>query len=577
VRALRIISSTLIAAAIVNFAIAAWDLATGGFHVRLFGVRFSSWELYKPLTYATAATVVGLWIHDRAAGAAETSWNGLSRRSGWIVVAVAIVFVGVAVRWGVDVAGGPDAYGYVSEAIALAAGHLAVPNRLAALTPAIGPSTAPIAYTLSRVPGHLAPVYPPGYPMLMAAALTVGGGGAVYLVAPLFGGLAIWLTYVVGAQIADRRIGCLAAVLFAFSPIVLFHGLVPMSDLPAAALWLLVLTFALQTGDRSALAAGLAASAAVLVRPNLVPLALAVFVAIWLRSGVRRAAVFAAGVLPSCLAIAALHWYFRGSPLRSGYGRLDALFQVGYFGANVRHYFTWLIDLHTPAILVALAAPLTGRIRFGSAIALFASALLLCYAFYVPFDNWPFLRFLLPGIPLLFIFFATIVVAGLERLPLIYRGGVAFAVCGVCTMWMITKSTQIGVFEVARGERRYLTVAETIDRTTPRNAVVLSMIHSGTVRLYGHRMTLRWDLIEPERLVETVEILRANGLVPYILLEDWEERQFRERFGGRVPFGQVDWPPQFEFIGNLQVRLYSLEDRERYLRGDRLHPRMIPG
>src|SRR5262249_59985227 len=70
----------------------------------------------------------------------------------------------------------------------------------------------------------------------------------------------------------SRCVGLGSAALVACSPAVLFQLIQPMSDVPAAALWVLAAALATSGKRRSPLAAGLATSAAILVRPNLLPM-----------------------------------------------------------------------------------------------------------------------------------------------------------------------------------------------------------------------------------------------------------------------------------------------------------------
>jgi len=63
----------------------------------------------------------------------------------------------------------------------------------------------------------------------MALALKGAGPSAVYYVVPILGGLAVWLTYVLGARVDGPITGMIAAVLFAFSPLFIFHT-EPMSE-----------------------------------------------------------------------------------------------------------------------------------------------------------------------------------------------------------------------------------------------------------------------------------------------------------------------------------------------------------
>src|SRR5437899_1440640 len=120
--------------------------------------------------------------------------------------------------------------------------------------------------------------------------------------------VALWLTYLLGERTCGRRTGFLAAILLTCSPIFLFQSLEPMSDVPATAWWLAAWVFAISDGAAAALLAGLAASASVVTRPNLVPLALVLTGAVILvRPRVARAVWFAVGLVPGCLAIAALN------------------------------------------------------------------------------------------------------------------------------------------------------------------------------------------------------------------------------------------------------------------------------
>src|SRR5262245_11209347 len=136
----RIVCIALAVFAGLSFVTAAWDLATGGFHVALFGIRLSSWEVYKPLRNGIVAGALALAAHDLTAAPTSTSWAWLARYAGAIVACVAIAFVVMSISWSADVAGGSDEYGYVSEAMLWASGRLVVPDRLAALSPTLGPS-----------------------------------------------------------------------------------------------------------------------------------------------------------------------------------------------------------------------------------------------------------------------------------------------------------------------------------------------------------------------------------------------------------------------------------------------------
>src|SRR5262249_2479532 len=105
-------------------------------------------------------------------------------------------------------------------------------------------------------------------------------------------------------------------------------------------------------------AAGLATAAAIMTRPNLAPLAeVLTLVAARGRPRIARGALFVLGTLPGVLAIAAINRYLYGTASMSGYGSLRDLFELSNLVPNLQRYPVWLVQLHTPAILLALAAP----------------------------------------------------------------------------------------------------------------------------------------------------------------------------------------------------------------------------
>src|SRR5205807_2683158 len=111
------------------------------------------------------------------------------------------------------------------------------------------------------------------------------------------------------------------------------------------------------------------------------------------------------------------------------------------------------------------------------------------------------------------------------------RAGTLLASCTLLACWCLLTADRLGTFEMASNERRYVAVGQYLRVALPSNALLLTVIESGSVRLYGGRLTLRWDMVPSDKLDQTVQTLRAGGYVPYILLEDWEENSFRQRFG----------------------------------------------
>ncbi|MGH9696503.1 MAG: glycosyltransferase family 39 protein, partial [Bryobacteraceae bacterium] len=217
----------LLVCGIVALAVAVWDLTGGGFYIRIFGVRVSSSDAFKPFRIAVLAMTAVLWLHDRTAEPDHASWHQLARAAPWVAAGAAIGCTAVAFHFGIFAAGGADGYGYVSQAQLWASGKLMVADRLAPLTPVLGRAVAPLGYELARTPGWLIPIYSPGLPMMMALAMALAGPTAVYVVVPLLAGATVWLTYLLARRTADERTALLASALLAFSPIFLFQSLEP--------------------------------------------------------------------------------------------------------------------------------------------------------------------------------------------------------------------------------------------------------------------------------------------------------------------------------------------------------------
>jgi hypothetical protein len=573
-RRFRLIQRALFVVAAVNAAVLVWDLITGGIYFKVLGVAFSSWDIRRPALYAAISGALALWLRDRSA--AETSWDWIARRSRPIAALAAIATVALAFRFGVFVAGASDQYGYVSQAQLWTTGRLVVADRLTALSPLLGPAVAPLGYRLARTPGAIVPTYPPGLPLCMAAAQMTVGPSAVFWVVPLLAGVVVWLTYVLGERTVDRPAALLACLLCASSPIFLFLAFEPMTDVPATAWWLLAWVLAVVPGTATAAGAGLASAAAILTRPNLVVLALVVALVVGRsRPRLRRLLLFAAPVALADLFIAALYWTLYGSPLESGFGPPAYLFHAERIPQNLPRYFGWLIELHGAGILLAFAAPLVIRQSRSPGMLIFFAVLLSCYLPYFVYDNWTFLRFLMPAIPLLFILASGVAVRAIGWLPPSIRGLSLIAVCLSGCLWYGLKTDRLGVFGPVRAEDRYQIVGEYVARTLPPNAAVITMIQSGSVRWYGKRPTVRWDLIDDDRFDASIDILRARGYEPYVLLEDDETQEFRRRFEQTSLFGRIDWPPMIEYTGLPNVRVYAIADRARHLAGERTPKHLV--
>src|SRR5437763_1042682 len=174
--------------------------------------------------------------------------------------------------WSTRVAAGADAYGYVSQADLWLRGALHIDQRFGATVPwpLARWTFTPLGYRPEPDGYRIVPQYAAGLPLVMAAFKAVAGQCAMFWVVPLCGGVLVFATYCIGREIDRPLVGLAAAWIVASSPTLLFMLMAPMSDVPAAAAWAASVAFALA---ESPLLAGVAAGAAILIRPNLAPAA----------------------------------------------------------------------------------------------------------------------------------------------------------------------------------------------------------------------------------------------------------------------------------------------------------------
>jgi hypothetical protein len=496
----------------------------------------------------------------------------MRRMMAWLALAgIGTGVVAVAARFGSYVAGGSDSYCYVHQAERWASGRLleVEPLALDAPWPDAPRTFAPAGHLPSpTVRGAIVPICASGLSMLMAPPLALGGRAAMFAVVPLFGIVLILATWLLGTRL-DTAVGLAAALVTATSPVVLYQVIQPMSDVPAAACWVLALALATRSGGPASAAAGVCGGIAILIRPNLVPLGFVIGAYLlwrgdrpWSQRG-RDAVRYAIGCAAGCLAVAVIQQHFYGSPLSSGYGA--GLFAVDRVLPNVMRYGSWLARTHGALIVLAFGAPFVLARPF---VALCVSFCLVNVALYLPylaFDDWSYVRFLLPSVPVLAVLamgtlgqLATRI--GQRAVPVaLTLGAVGLSVLAV------REASARQLFHLAELESVFARAGRVTGTRLPSNALVITSRFSGSVRFYGARKTLVWDVLDPASLDGALAFLRARGFEPYLLLDSGEEATFRTRFAAS-PYGRLDWPPRIEIAP--QVRLYEPRARERYQRGD---------
>ena len=537
----------------------AW--AGAGIDVELGSVRIRIQDWLRP------SVALAIVVAVRAAATSRRSHPPPLPGTHLAFLALLLACTGVYLHHHVRVAGGLDSYGYVSTARLIAAGKLSEPQPLARVLPfdnALSAAT-PLGH-VPRADGETSvPRFPIGLPLVMAAFSIFGPDGP-FFVPLVMAVVALALTAAL-AQTGQSSVlaglhaptapsapiapiaPLLAAALLAVDPLFAAYAMQPMSDVPATCWLLAAVWLALWDRARSAAggaAAGLCGGMAILTRPALLPAVIVLLGLTWLSQRDRRKTVAFASVVLAVAAIqAGLNAYMYGSPFASGYGTASHMFELSLarLSANASNFGKWLTYSHTPLFWLMWPAALflLRRERWAWQLSAVAAAAAAPYMFYIVFDDWESSRFLLPAIALVLVLF-TRALAHLTHRPSLLRSQgwaspthlthlgfflLALACAGASHRFLQRE----GTYRLATLEAKYALAGEWFRNNTSERAVVLASLHSGTIRMYGGRQSIRWDQIPPAALTQTVQRLQAAGFEPYLALDlPSEPPLFEERF-----------------------------------------------
>jgi hypothetical protein len=651
--AFGVVRRATLAIAILLLIAAASMAVSGGLRISGGGLRLSARSPVGPLAAGLAAAVVwaGRARRDRALLADLDWWTSavLSRAR---VLAILIAFASGAAALACHTysPSGADASGYLSQAQQwTASARDGVAERIDPLVELPGwklpaQATSPLGWQPAASPGRQVPTYPPGLPLLMSLPFGVGGVPAASSVVAASAGVAVWAAGAIAMSLWGPAAALVAAATLAASPVFLFQSFQPMSDVPAMAAWLLCWSALLSTGGPRWLlvrcgGAGLAAAAAVIIRPNLAPLALIPFLSCgW--SGPTaagrerrwaRIALFAAPVAAAGIGVALLQWRWYGSPLQSGYGAASGLFALANVFPNAVRYARWIWETQPVLFLAPLAClralnppPLLGETQSSSgatsrglnprgsnvrgsnvrglnprglnprglnlrglnvcglnvrglnvrglnvcALNLFALCVVASYLAYAVFEDWSYLRFLLPGLGIGAVMVGGLGEAGISRLPRPARGLALLALVLAIGAQGLTSARSHDAFGVAERDARARLAGAYLDAALPDRAVVLAGEQSGAVRLMTGLPIVRWDLLAGAQMAEALRVLEANDREVWWVLDQWEEALVRERFAD-LEAARLDWPPRLEAGVRVRSRAWRLADRAPFVQGEHL-------
>ena len=501
-----------------------------------------------------------------------------------IAATAAIGLGAVGLMQGTWAVGGSDSACYGLMAKAMAHGQLQPSSPLAERVPWHdgAASLVPAGFVPSPVRADAAsPVCAPGFSLLLVPFVWVVGLDGIFWMTPVAGVLLVWLAFLLGRYLAGSWAGAVAALLIATSPIVVYQVLQPMSDLTCATLWLAVVVAASGPGRRRRAAiwiAGALTGLALVVRPNQLPAAAMAGLVIpalhasrpkSLTSWLAGAAMFAAAALPGLAIIASLNAELYGSPVKFGYGNLGQLFSIGFISANLTRYPRWLIESHTIFPLLSLAAPFACRRDRRGVIGLalgIAAATFGVYLVYRPFDDWWYLRFLLPAVVLALVLSAAALTTLAERFHSRAAVALSCVIVAALVAFDVRAAVQGSAFKLRGYEQRFRDTGLLVRDRFPANAVFLAAWQSGTVRFFAGREVILWGYLDALGLEPALAWLEKSDYRPYILVERSEEAQFRDHFekGSRV--GRLDWPPAYDI--DREARIFDPADRDRYFAGE---------
>jgi len=311
-----VVADVLVSALLVTAAVIA---LTGGGRIEIAGIAVSARSWSRPLIAALLLFVASQAprFAGRRVAAAEVL-DRLARLVTATLPAIALAFTAVYI---IHACGGLDSHGYVAFSELISRGQLsrALPEFAWLAVDRPAEVIAPLGFVPSRDGHSVVPEFPPGLPILFAAARLAAGPGAVFWV-PWLCEIALVITVF---AVARARYGMLtaglAAVLMAAHPVAAAYSMQAMSDVPAT-LAVTIAVYALAARrEPMPVAAGLAAGFAILIRPPLA-LPMAMLGAVMLRRTPRLALTMAAWTLPGLVGLLFLQYVLFGNPLVSGHG-----------------------------------------------------------------------------------------------------------------------------------------------------------------------------------------------------------------------------------------------------------------
>lgn len=526
-------------------------------------VRTWVWWLAAGLGTGACAGVIALLRAKRASPMAAATdeprlqWSAIP----WLAVAAYAIFF----SHHLDPTAGPnDSGGYLNSAKLLAQGQVTAAPRMI-WGPAAGETdiTPYLPGTFRATgDGRMAPEYPVGFPLEIAAvAQVVGLDWAVPAVILLQLGLGVVFTRQM-ARAFGLRDGWdwLAAGIVGLSSVYLFQALQPQSDGPALVWVTAAVYFAWTSREKPwrAVLAGLATALAVMIRPSNILCVIPVLTC--LAGAWRQLVWWALAGVPAALWQMWYNHALYGNWLSTGYGDVSSGFALHFAPLTLKSYALWLPGMFTPVVWLAFFGPWVRSVplRVRVVLASWAAVFVVFYTFYwCTYDNWYNMRFVLPAMP------AVLVLALMVLRSLAERAGLALFTRG--TLWR-SALPSAGLVVLLLG----LAVADSVERRVtywmeanslhaagplwarehlPNNAVVVARHATGSLMYYTDLTMVRADHPKVKTL-EFFQQVAATGRPIYALNYHWERRDYHWENGQGD--GRPDLPGAWEEIAVLR-------------------------
>jgi MFS family permease len=437
---------------------------------------------------------------------------------------------------------------------------------------ALGP---PLGNRHGAISATYVTVYPLGFPILLAVGDLVDGDLGPYVIPPMCAGILVLATFAISRRMAPDWAALLAAMLVAVSPIVLANSVLAMSDVPATALVMLAIAMSVRPSMMAAAAAGACIAFAVTTRPVLAPLGVVpLFLVLTGTWSWKHTAVFVltAAIGPAMIAWSQLVLY--GGALTSGYIGIEAFFSRDRIATNAEIYPRNLIALHSPFIFLGIAAvvplyytqdnrnPVVLRI-----ILALIALVLLNYVLYLPYltyeEIW-FTRFMLPAQAALFILLAAAIAYAVTAVSRLAKA--LSIVCVVPALIVMYEGTKVyrDLFAAWPAQVHARLMGHYLRDALPRNAAVISSLHSGAIAHYTGRQIVRFDFMSRADADVFIEALVQRRFRPVFVIDQENEwGLYNEIFAG-TQHQRLDWPERAKATGGTATMWYlDLSDRNR--------------